>query len=162
MLVRYNRWANHRLYRALALLPDSEVYEPRISLLQNMLHALHHIYQNSRLWQAHLEQRPSTYNAKNAADYPTLAVLAEQQRVVDSWLVDWYDAASVHSLEEPVDYVLIGGSPSRISQWEVLLHLVTHGSYHRGHVADMFSQFPGHRPPIMDLPVYLSGDPARG
>jgi len=26
MLVRYNRWANHRLYGALAVLPESEVH----------------------------------------------------------------------------------------------------------------------------------------
>lgn len=162
MLVRYNRWANHRLYGALAVLPESEVHVLRVSLFQNMLHTLHHIYQNSRLWQAHLEQRPNGYNARNAADYPGLAVLAEQQRVVDGWLVNWYDAASIQSLEAPVDFVLLGGSPSRITQWEVLLHLVTHGSHHRGHVAAMFFQVPGHRPPIMDLPVYLSGDPGRG
>jgi len=26
MLVRYNRWANHRLYGALPVLPESEVH----------------------------------------------------------------------------------------------------------------------------------------
>lgn len=34
-----------------------------------------------------------------------------------------------------------------------LAHLVTHGSYHRGWIADMFGQA-GHKPAVIDLPVY--------
>ncbi len=38
---------------------------------------------------------------------------------------------------------------------EILMHVVTHASYHRGYVADMIHDIPGRRPPTMDLPVYM-------
>ena len=34
-----------------------------------------------------------------------------------------------------------------------LAHVVTHGSYHRGWIADMFGQA-GSMPAIIDIPVY--------
>ena len=37
---------------------------------------------------------------------------------------------------------------------EILLHVVNHSSYHRGHVGDMLYQS-GIEPPTTDLPVYL-------
>jgi uncharacterized damage-inducible protein DinB len=41
-----------------------------------------------------------------------------------------------------------------MTRGEMLLHVVTHTSYHRGFAADLFFQVPA-RPPTMDLPVYL-------
>jgi uncharacterized damage-inducible protein DinB len=38
---------------------------------------------------------------------------------------------------------------------EILLHVVNHTTYHRGNVASMIYDVPGHRPPTTDLPVYL-------
>jgi uncharacterized damage-inducible protein DinB len=41
---------------------------------------------------------------------------------------------------------------------EMMLHVVTHKSYHRGWAAEMFFQVPT-RPPAMDLPVFLRDVP---
>jgi uncharacterized damage-inducible protein DinB len=41
-----------------------------------------------------------------------------------------------------------------MSRGDMLLHIVTHTSYHRGWVAEMFFQVPA-RPPQMDISVYL-------
>ena len=46
-----------------------------------------------------------------------------------------------------------GGNRGAMSRAMCFAHLVTHGSYHRGWIADMFGQA-GHRPAVIDLPVY--------
>jgi uncharacterized damage-inducible protein DinB len=73
------------------------------------------------------------------------------------------DGLSDAALDERVNFVLIGGNAGVMTRGEILLHVVTHPSYHRGFVADLFYQVPGARPPTTDLPVYLregaAGDP---
>ena len=49
---------------------------------------------------------------------------------------------------------LIGGNAGTMTRFEVLQHVVTHTSYHRGFVCAMFFEVPA-RPPTMDLPVFL-------
>ncbi len=58
------------------------------------------------------------------------------------------------SLQEQVNFTLIGGNRGAMSRGEILLHIVNHTSYHRGFACDMFFQVPA-RPPVMDLPVYM-------
>ena len=41
-----------------------------------------------------------------------------------------------------------------MTRGEMLLHVVNHGSYHRGWVAEMFFDVPAANP-ATDLPVYL-------
>jgi uncharacterized damage-inducible protein DinB len=54
-----------------------------------------------------------------------------------------------------VGYTLIGGNQGSMTRGEILLHVVTHTSYHRGYVAQMIYDIPGCRPPSMDLPVFM-------
>jgi uncharacterized damage-inducible protein DinB len=53
-----------------------------------------------------------------------------------------------------VSFRFIGGEPSAMTRGEILLHVVNHGSYHRGWVAEMFFAVPATNP-ATDLPVYL-------
>lgn len=154
MLTRYNAWTNKRIFDAVAGLPEGEATKERKSLFRNMVHTLNHNYVIDRIWQAHLEGRDHGYEARNTKDHPPLADLWRLQEVVDQWYVDYSDALSDAALSETVDFTLIGGNRGAMTRGEILLHVVTHTSYHRGFVADLFFQVPA-RPPTMDLPVYL-------
>lgn len=48
----------------------------------------------------------------------------------------------------------IGGGPGALTRAEILLHVVNHTTYHRGHIGDMVYQIPA-EPPTTDLPVFL-------
>ena len=154
MLARYNAWANNLMFEAVAALPKGEAVRERKSLFRNMVHTLNHIYIIDRIWQAHLEGRDHGYTARNTRDHPPLAELWQLQREVDAWYIGWSDAQSDAELDEKVDFTLIGGNAGVMTRGEILLHVTSHCSYHRGFVADMFFEVPA-RPPVMDLPVYL-------
>ncbi|MFN7086251.1 MAG: DinB family protein [Burkholderiales bacterium] len=160
MLARYNAWANDRMFEAVAALPEGEAVRQRKSLFRNMVHTLNHIYIIDRIWQAHLEGRDHGYAARNTEDHPPLAELWRLQREVDAWYIGWSDAQSDAALDEKVKFTLIGGNAGVMTRGEILLHVTSHCSYHRGFVADMFFEVPA-RPPVMDLPVYLREVPQR-
>ena len=61
-------------------------------------------------------------------------------------------------LERRVDFTFVGGGEGTMTCAEILMHLVNHGTYHRGYVADMLYQVPAN-PPTTDLPVFLRDVP---
>lgn len=154
MLTRYNAWANNLMFEAVTALPEGEAVRERKSLFRNMVHTLNHNYVIDRIWQGHLEGRDHGYTARNTKDHPPLAELWNLQRDVDGWYVNWSDALEDAALDEIVNFTLIGGNAGAMTRSEILLHVTSHCSYHRGFVADMFFEVPA-RPPTMDLPVYL-------
>lgn len=154
MLTRYNAWTNKLIFDAVAALPEGEATKERQSLFRNMVHTLNHNYVIDRIWQAHLEGRDHGYEARNTKEHPPLAELWKQQQEIDGWYVNYGHSLSDAALGETVNFTLIGGNQGAMTRGEILLHVVTHTSYHRGFVADLFFQVPA-RPPAMDLPVYL-------
>jgi uncharacterized damage-inducible protein DinB len=154
MLTRYNHWANKVMFDAVAKLPEGEAIKERKSLFKNIVHTLNHNYVIGVIWQAHLQGRDHGMTARNTPDYPPLAELWKKQQSIDDWYVGWSDDLTEEKLDTPMDFTLIGGNKGVMTQREILTHVVTHSSYHRGFAADLFFQVPA-RPPTMDLPVYL-------
>ena len=159
MLTRYNAWSNRLMYDAVAALPDGEAVKERKSLFKNMVHTLNHNYVIDAIWRAHLEGREHGYAARNTVAYPPLGELREKQQAMDQWFITWGKAQTEASLGEKVGFTLIGGNAGTMTRLEILQHVVTHTSYHRGFVCAMFFEVPA-RPPTMDLPVFLREVPS--
>lgn len=153
-LTRYNAWANERIFAAVAALPEAEAVKPRRSVFKNMVHTLNHSYVIDRIFQAHLEGRAHGYSARNTEGHPPLAELWEAQRSLDQWFIRWSDQIGESMLGEKIQFTFVGGGEGVMSRGEILLHLVSHTSYHRGFVAQMFFEVPA-RPPVTDLTVFL-------
>lgn len=155
MMARYKQWANKVMFDAVAALPAEEIAKPRPSLFKNMVHTLNHNYVIDRIWQAHLEGRDHGYDARNTKDHPPLDGLWKMQQEIDAWYVDWAGRQTAETVNQTVNYMLIGGNRGSMTRGEILLHVVMHAGYHRGYVAQMIYDIPGCRPPSMDLPVYM-------
>lgn len=159
MLARYNAWANDMIFDAVSKLPPEAVQAPRPGLFKNMLHMLNHNYVIDDIFQHHLEGRPHAYTARNTPDYPPLADLWKMQRDLDAWYVTWSDSITPAELEETVKFTFVGGGDGAMTRSEILQHVVTHTSYHRGFVAEMIYRIPGQKPPTTDLPIFLRDAP---
>jgi len=154
MLARYKVWANDLLYAAVARLPAHELIAPRPIVFGSMLRTLNHVYAMDRVWQAHLEGRPHGLTTRNPDDAPPLHALRNAQREMDAWYVRYADSLGEAAHDEAVRFTFIGGGAGEMTRREILLHVVNHGTYHRGHVADMMYRT-SVAPPTTDLPVYL-------
>ena len=158
MLTRYNAWANARLFDAVAALPAGEASAPRKTIFGNMVQTLNHDCVVDLIWQAHLERREHGFKARNVVVHSDLPALRAAQRKVNDWFIDWAGAQSETSLDEVVPFAFVNGTRASMKRSEMFLHVVTHGSYHRGWAAEMFFEA-GARPPQPDLSVFLCEAP---
>ncbi|WP_409526052.1 DinB family protein [Nitrincola sp. MINF-07-Sa-05] len=154
MLTRYKAWANDLVFTMVAALPTEEVTKQRATRFGNMVHTLNHAYVIDAVFQAHLQGRPHGYTARNTPTHPPLAELREAVRELDAWYVRFADALVADDLERTVNFEFIGGGRGAMTCQEMILHVVNHGTYHRGFVGDMMYQS-GVTPDATDLPVFL-------
>lgn len=158
MMIRYNAWANLRLYDALSQLPIALLSEARPGRPNGMNGVLSHSYVIDLIWKAHLEGRAHGFKTRNFEEIPPFAELRRIQRQLDEWYVAYVDGQDEKSLEQIVLFEFVDGGSGSMSRQDILLHTVNHKTYHRGYVADMLYEV-GYRPPTIDLPVFLRDEP---
>ena len=153
-LTRYKAWADSLFLAKVGQLPESELTAPCPIVFGNIIRTLHHSYAMDRVWQAHLLGKSHGYTTRNPLDHPSFSELRNRQLEIDAWYVSYADSLHTDALAQVVNFTFIGGGSGSMTRSNILLHVVNHTTYHRGHVADMLY----HRsilPPTTDLPVFL-------
>lgn len=153
-LMHYKSWANRLTFSALEALPTGEAAKQRATRFGNMLHTLNHVYVIDDIFKAHLMGVRHHYKARNTQSHPDLDDLWHQQREMDQWYISYAQRLSASALEQIIEFEFIGSGRGAMSRADILLHIVNHGTYHRGFVGDMFYQVPA-TPPANDYIVYL-------
>ena len=128
-LFRYKAWANDQLLTALARLGDNS---PITALA---IKALSHTYVVDRIFAAHIRREDHAYTSANLSDMPTLEALATDLRRSDQEYVDYVSTIDLPQLVERIDFAFTDGAPGRMSREEMLMHVVTHGTGHRGQIS---------------------------
>ncbi|QBB72690.1 damage-inducible protein DinB [Pseudolysobacter antarcticus] len=158
MLVRYKAWANELIFSMVSDLPYEEAVRQRRTRFGNMVHTLNHVYVIDSVFQAHLQAREHGYISRNTPDHPPLADLWRAVQALDQWYIEFVDRLSNDDLDQPIQFEFIGGGNGVMTRSEMIMHVVNHGTYHRGFVGDMMYQA-GVTPAATDLPVFLRDVP---
>jgi uncharacterized damage-inducible protein DinB len=153
-MTRYKAWADERFFDAVRTLPEAEVLAPRTIVFGSLIRTLNHAYAMDHVWRCHLHGEAHGMTTRNPETHPPLDALIRAQRDIDAWYVAYADGLSEAQAEEAVDFEFIGGGAGRMARREIVLHVVNHTTYHRGHVATMLYDL-GVFPPATDLPVFL-------
>ena len=154
MLMRYRAWANSKLYSALGELPEIELTNPRHIVFGNLLRTLNHVHTIDLVWQAHLQGAPHGFTTRTPDVVMSFLRLCAAKAALDAWYIRYAEEMSDGVGEEVVDFTFIGGGEGSMTRTDILLHVVNHTTYHRGHIAAMMYQIPA-RPPTTDLTVFL-------
>ncbi|MDE2167360.1 MAG: DinB family protein [Alphaproteobacteria bacterium] len=154
LFARYRAWADKLTYDSVTSLPPGEAEKPRQTLFKTIVGTLNHNLLIDRVWQAHIEGRDHGFKARNIVLFPNLVALWQAQQAMNQWWIGWCATQTDNSLEEAVPFRFIDGGDSVMTRGAILLHVVNHGSYHRGWIAEMFYEMP-RKPPATDLPVFL-------
>ena len=152
-LLEYNEWANHETYRKVAELPPEEVTKKRKTLLESIFVSLHHLHNTDTIWLSHMQGKSHDYGNLREVRITDFDDLRTARKAKDQEIYNYFDSLSEADLDEVVEYELIGGNTGSMSRAMCLTHLVTHGSYHRGWISDMFGQA-GATQPFADIPIY--------
>lgn len=135
-LFRHKAWANEELFAQLEKL-DPVTHEAE---RHAAIRLLNHIYVVDRIFAAHLSGTAHPYPATNTPETPTLPELRDAVARSDRWYVAYFEDLPPERLTESLSFTFTDGAAGRMSREEMLAHVVTHGSYHRGAVGRIMSQ----------------------
>ncbi|MGL5496606.1 MAG: DinB family protein [Aeromonas sobria] len=156
-LFHYKRWADGELLDAIATLDAQQYGEAH----HTGLRIFNHIHVVDAIFKANLLGKTHGFAATNTPETPTLTVLRNAVTELDNWLVDYVATIGPQEGATPLSFHFVDGDKGQMSRDEMLLHLVTHGSYHRGAIERILVQC-GITPPRDTLTTFLHrSEPAR-
>jgi uncharacterized damage-inducible protein DinB len=153
-LARYNAWANHRLYDAVARLGEAEYVKPRVSFFGSIHATLNHVLVGDRLWLARIEEKPPLKLALNQILYSDLVALRVAREAEDQHIVNLVGGIEEKRLDRDLLYTDTSGDRHRVPLRLVLGHFFNHQTHHRGQVHGLLSQT-SVPPPELDLIYFV-------
>lgn len=154
VLTRYKAWADNLFLSVVSELPEAELIAPRPIFFGSLIRTLNHSLAMDYVWQCHLLGKAHGLTTRNPEKCPEMEALAAAQREIDNWYVTYANSLSDSNLIEIVEFEFIGGEHGAMTRSDILLHVVNHTTYHRGHAADILYHL-NVFPPTTDLPVFI-------
>lgn len=156
-LFHHQVWAHGELFDAVALLDPLMHPDEREAALR----LLGHVHVVARIFEAHLQGLPHGYDADNTPQTAELDALRSAMAASDRWYLDHLASATPGQLARRRTFVFTDGDPGCMSGAEMLLHVATHGTYHRAEVGRILRDA-GIVPPWDTFAVHLHAtQPAR-
>jgi len=150
-LYAYNSWANHRVLDACAPLSAAQLTQDLHSSFPSVRDTLAHIMLAEWLW---LERWLGRSPAFPASDFADLAAIRARWQKIEVDLNAFIQKLSAADLDRVVEYKNTKGNVFSNPMWQMLQHLVNHGTYHRGQITTMLRQL-GASPSTTDLIAFF-------
>jgi uncharacterized damage-inducible protein DinB len=149
LLYDYNSWANHRSLDACAALSHEQFTRDLGSSFRSVRDTLAHISGVEWLW---LERwRGRSHNTiPPGSDFPDLDSLRRRWLEIEHYLLGYAAALTDSDIQRVIEHTTTSGVSQAAPLWQMLQHLVNHGTYHRGQIASMVRQL-GSKPLSTDL-----------
>jgi uncharacterized damage-inducible protein DinB len=147
----YSAWASQRLLDVAAKLSEEELTRDFKTADKTVLDTLVHIYAADRIWLSRVLAEPrATFLDPEDRDLTLLQTewpaLHQRWKL---WLRDFTD----DDAKRVIEYHDMKGHPYSQPLWQILLHVVNHGTHHRGQVSGFLRNM-GRTPPPLDLMAY--------
>ncbi|MFN8062206.1 MAG: DinB family protein [Vicinamibacterales bacterium] len=145
----YTAWASARIVRAAALLSDAERVRDFGTADKSVLGTLVHVYAADRVWLRRVTYESPAPFVDPDRDMHMSVLEHDWPALLERWqaFLDVTDPAT------DIDYQDLKGQSHRSPLWKIVLHVVNHGTHHRGQAAG-FIRAMGHTPPPLDLIAY--------
>ncbi|MFN8457174.1 MAG: DinB family protein [Anaerolineae bacterium] len=149
-LFDYNYWANDRVLKAVARVSPEQFTAPAGLSHGSVRGALAHILAAEIVWRLRCQEGISPAALPEEAEFPTLESLrlrwTDEERAMRAYVAGLTD----DMLNSSVHYTTTKGVPQATILWQVLAHVVNHGTQFRAEAGVALSQY-GHSPGDLDL-----------
>jgi uncharacterized damage-inducible protein DinB len=153
LLFAYNHWANQRLLEAAGQVTQEQFTTPARLSHGSLRGMLVHTLGAEVIWRLRCQgDSPTALLA--AGDFPTLSELRQRWQVEDRALDAFLDSLTDERLLATVRYRTTKGVPYEMPLWQILAHLVNHGTQSRAEAGLALAEF-GHSPGDLDLILFL-------
>jgi len=128
---KYKQWADERTIQAILRVDGAGALKAMGFFCQQ----LNHMTIIEELFRARLLQTSEPHATTNTVEVPALAELVERNRTSNDWYLNYLTQLSAADLDQPLDFSYTAGNPGRMTRFEMLFHVVNHGTYHRGAIS---------------------------
>jgi len=150
----YSAWASQRLMDAAAKLSPEELTRDFKTADKTVLDTLVHIYAADRIWLARVMAEPRA-TFIDPADRDLTLLQTEWPALHQRWKL-WLRDFNDDDVLRLIAFKNIKGLAYSQPAWQIILHLVNHGTHHRGQVSG-FLRTMGYTPQPLDLMAYYLG-----
>ena len=141
-LLDYNSWANDEFFKVIIKLPIDEIQKQHQSFMNSIRNSLNHLLVIDKVWLANMKKEKHSFNNLQTILFEDMEELWLAKKNEEEIIKKYTINLSSTELEETVECDLIGGNSVNISRSMIITHLVMHGGYHRGIIAEMLGQTP--------------------
>lgn len=126
-------WADNELFNLLSTVASAQ----HAAAVHSAIRTLNHIHVVDRIFRAHLLGEEHGYTATNTEATPELGELQFSVAETDAWFEQYASAVSAAQLSDSISFRFTDGDAGTMTREEMLLHVITHGAYHRGNVGQV-------------------------
>jgi uncharacterized damage-inducible protein DinB len=148
-LYEYNAWADRRALEAASALSAEQFTKPLCSSFSSVRDTLGHILGVEWLWLERFQGR-SPSAIPDATEFAEISSLKTRWAEFEPTLLNFVRGLSQADLDRMMEYKTMKFGIYSNPLWQSMLHLVNHGTYHRGQVTTMLRQLGG-QPILTDL-----------
>lgn len=153
LLYHYNRWANAKILNTAANVTQEQFIAPASFPHGGLRGTLVHALSAEWIWRTRWQGTSPTSLLK-AHDFPDFQSLQRRWMEEEKQLMDFLNAVSDERLNNTFDYKNTSGKPFTKVLWQVMAHVVNHGTQHRSEAAAILTNL-GHSPGDIDLISFL-------
>ena len=153
-LYNYNYWATARVLNAAAKLTPDQFTAPAGLSHGSVRGALTHTLSAEIVWRLRCADGISVSVLPAETDYPTVDILRERWHDEEQKMRTYLHSLSDEALNRTVQYKTIKGVPFENVLWNLLVHVVNHGTQFRAEAAVALTAY-GHSPGDLDLLAFF-------
>jgi uncharacterized damage-inducible protein DinB len=158
-LYAYNEWATRRILNAAAKLTEEQFLAPRSLVFGSVRGTLVHAYGAEWIWRRRCQEGTSPSGLPAETLFPTFADLRAAWEEEQAAMGTFVAGLTEEQIDGEMLYTTTEGKSMRAPLWQLLLHVVNHGTQHRAEVAQVLTEL-GHSPGDVDLIVYVRREQA--
>lgn len=151
--LEFMKWADDTLFAALSQAPPGEVAHDRGSSFKSLFDTLNHVYLAELVWFTRVRGINPNARIADLESPPDLTALGQVWPALHHGWIHWSQTLSTDDWSKPLILRNSQGQEFPLPHWQMVMHVVNHGSYHRGQVATMLRQA-GIKPPGTDLVTF--------
>jgi uncharacterized damage-inducible protein DinB len=150
LLIDYNYWARDRVLEAVAAITPEQFIRPMGNSFNSVRDTLAHICSAERIWIARLKcEKPQGHQP--ADRLPDVDAVRKEWAYLEVEMREQLVRLGPGAVERAIEYQDLRGTDQSDVLWQILQHVVNHGTYHRGQITTMLRQLDAAPPKSMDL-----------
>jgi uncharacterized damage-inducible protein DinB len=151
----YHYWARDLVFDAVATLTPEQFARPVESSFKSVRDTVAHIYFADWVWYMRWTDQLSGASPRPNDSWPDVESLRTASKELEAKIRAFVNEGGEGGVNRVYHYKSLMGQPATSAFWQMLVHVVNHGSYHRGQVTTLLRQLGAAPPKSVDMIAFF-------